>query len=86
VRWIAHIDEDDAHMGEDNVLSLGPILQAKAQAAAEGRKMVDRSAEHFRILTRAVREMRERGASTREIAHTLRTIADELDSGGDRIA
>jgi hypothetical protein len=83
---IAHIEEDDAHMSEDNVLSLEPILKAKAQAAAECRKMVDRSAEHFRILTRAVREMRERGASTIEIAHTLRTIAEELDSGGDRIA
>jgi hypothetical protein len=26
--------------------------------------------------------MRERGASKKEIAHTLRMIADELDDGG----
>jgi len=70
-------------MSDDNVLSLEPRLRAKADAALERRRTIDRSAEHFRLLTRTVREMREAGAATKEIVHTLRTIADELD---DRIA
>jgi hypothetical protein len=34
--------------------------------------------EIFRSVTRAAREMRERSATTKELANTLRTIADEL--------
>ena len=70
-------------LSDANVLSLEPRLKAKADAALERRKTIDRSGEHFRVLTRVVREMREKGANSKEIVHTLRTIADELD---DRIA
>jgi len=72
-------------MSDNNVLSLEPKLKAKACAAAERRKAIDQSAEHFRMLTRTIREMREKGATSKEIVHTLRTIADELDNG-DTIA
>ena len=70
-------------LSDDNVLNLEPRLKARADAAQERRKTIDRSGEHFRMLTRAVREMREKGATSKEIVHTLRTIADELE---DRIA
>ena len=46
---------------------------------AQQRESMGRPAGHFRILTRAVRLMREGGASTKEIAHALRVIANELD-------
>ena len=69
-------------MSDNNVLSLEPKLKARADTAAERRKTLDRSAEHFRMLARTVREMRQKGATSKEIVHTLRTIADELERGG----
>ncbi len=68
-------------MNDDNVVSIGSKLQAKAKADAQQRQSVDRSGQHFRTLSRAVRSMRDNGASTKEIAHALRVIADELDGG-----
>ena len=55
------------------------MLKTRACAAAERRKTIDQSAEHFRMLTRTGREMREEGATSKEIVHTLDTIADELN-------
>jgi len=69
-------------MGDDNIVSLEPKFQARAEAAAGRRVGVDLSAERFRMIARAVRQMRERGSSTNEIAYALRLIADELESGG----
>ena len=68
-------------MNDDNVVSIGSKLQAKAETAAQQRQSIHQSAQHFRTLSRAVRSMRDNGASTKEIAHTLRIIADELDGG-----
>ena len=71
-----------ATVSDDKIVSLDSKLQAKAAADARKRQFIDRSAKHFRTLSRAVREMRDDGASTKEIVHTLRIIADELDGGG----
>ena len=62
-------------MSHDNVVSLEPKLLARSARQQE----VVRSAENIRILSRAVREMRVRGASSKEIAATLRLIADEIE-------
>jgi hypothetical protein len=64
-------------MTHSNVLSFAPRLRARDEA--QNRCAIAQSAERFRLATRAVREMRERGAGSKEIAHTLRTIADELE-------
>ena len=66
-------------MCEDNVLSLEPKLKARADAALERRKTIDRSGERVRVLSVCAKG----GVTSKEIVHTLRTIADELD---DRIA
>ena len=66
-------------VSDDNILSIKSKLAAKAKVAAQQREFIDQSSKHFRTLSRAVRQMRDDGASTKEIAHTLRTIADELD-------
>ena len=65
----------------DKIVRLEPKLQAKSAAAIARRRDVDRSAGNFRIVSRAVREMRDGGASSKEIANTLRLIADELEAG-----
>ena len=68
-------------MSEHNIISIAPKLAAKFETTARQRQLIDRSAQHFRTLSRTVRQMRDDGASTTEIAHTLRVIADELDGG-----
>jgi len=68
-------------MDDEKIVTFAPRLRARVEAAIESSKTVERSAEGFRTVTRAVREMRERGATTKEITHTLRAIADELDGG-----
>ena len=68
-------------MSDHNIISMGPRLAAKIETAARQRQSIDQSAQHFRTLSRMVRQMRDAGASTKEIAHTLRVIADELDGG-----
>ena len=66
---------------EDNIVSLEPKLQAKSAAAIARRRDVDRSAGNFRIVSGAVREMRDGGASSKEIANTLRLVAEEVEGG-----
>jgi hypothetical protein len=68
-------------MSDHNIISIAPRLAAKIETAARQRQSIDKSAQHFRVLSRAVRKMRDDGASTKEIVHTLRVIADELDGG-----
>ena len=66
-------------VNDDNIISIKSTLAAKAKIAAQQREFIDQSSKHFRTLSRAVRQLRDDGASTKEIVHTLRTIADELD-------
>ena len=68
-------------MSDHNIISIAPKLAAKFETAARQRQSIGQSAQHFRTLSRTVRQMRDDGASTKEIAHTLRVIADELDGG-----
>jgi hypothetical protein len=67
-------------VSDDKIISFE--LKARTAGTADQHRRAQQSAEDVRILSRAVREMRERGASKKEIAHTLRMIADELDDGG----
>ena len=66
---------------DDKIVSLESKLQAKFAQMVARRRDIDRSAGNFRIVSRAVREMRDGGASSKEIANTLRLIADELEGG-----
>jgi len=68
-------------MSDHNIISIAPRLAAKFETAVRQRQLIDQSAKHFRTLSRTVRQMRDDGASTKEIAHALRVIADELDGG-----
>ena len=65
-------------MTEDKVVSFGKKSRVRAEAEAERRASVDRFRQHLRIVSRAVREMRESGATSQEIAHALRMAAEEV--------
>jgi hypothetical protein len=62
----------------DNIVILGPRLQARSEHAAQNQFEVERSRTCFRVIAHAVRGVRGMGASTKEVVHTLRMIADEL--------
>ncbi len=69
-------------MSDDKIISFEPKRKARAADNADLQLRTKQSVERVRILSRAVRELRESGASTKEIARTLRMIADELEGGG----
>jgi truncated hemoglobin YjbI len=54
------------------------MRKARAADNADQQKRAKQSVELF---SRAVRELTENGANTKEIARTLRMIADELEGG-----
>ena len=61
-------------MPEDNILYLG--MQRRSRFPS---RSLSHRGDDLRILSGAVREMRERGASSTQIAAALREIAEELD-------
>ena len=69
---------------DGKIVNIGPKLRARAEAQIDNRTRIDRSAEHLRAVRRMVREMRELGATTLEIARTLRVVADELEGANGR--
>jgi hypothetical protein len=71
-------------MNDDNIVELHTRREKQARSDSVRRITVDRSAHHFRIITRAIRHMQESGASKPEIVHSLRMIADELESSRDQ--
>jgi hypothetical protein len=69
-------------VSDDKIISFEPKRKTRAADNADQQLRAKRSVERVRILSRAVRELRESGANTKEIARTLRMIADELEGGG----
>jgi hypothetical protein len=69
---------------DDKIVNIGPKLRARAEAQVDNRTRTERSAEHLRAVWRMVREMRELGATTLEIARTLRVVAEELEGANRR--
>ena len=68
-------------MDDDKVIHLIPKLQLKHESV----EREARASDILRTLARAIREMRERGATSASIARVLRQAADDLD-GDDRPA
>ena len=65
-------------MSEDKIIDLRQLLEAKAMP--HQRASV---ADILRTLARTIRELRQSGATSKDMAQALRMAANDLDHGND---
>ena len=65
-------------MSEDKIIDLRKLLEAKAKPEQR-----ISPADVLRTLARTIRELRESGATSKDIASALRMAANDLDRGNE---